>query len=187
MLLAISTTKARVGLRAHASNGSTDGRADTRTGTSLDSRVGAEHANTRAKLGSTERDHMLADMACNQLTVLRVGVSQDVLNEVVAVLVAGDVDQWDARTIETTFTDTIKIAAEEIGTANLETFLDDLGSKLVHAVLRCIADDMVNGSAAIGWGTMLADVLDAPVAELAMGDDVDASKDLFDARALDCC
>lgn len=31
---------------------------------------------------------------------------------------------------------------------------------------------------------MFADVLDAPVAELAVGDDIDAGKDLVDARTL---
>lgn len=43
---------------------------------------------------------------------------------------------------------------------------------------------MINGAAAVGRGSMLADVLDAPVAELTVGDDIDASKDFVDARTL---
>jgi hypothetical protein len=43
---------------------------------------------------------------------------------------------------------------------------------------------MVNGTAAIGRGTMLADVLNAPVAELAMSNDIDTSENFVDARTL---
>lgn len=43
---------------------------------------------------------------------------------------------------------------------------------------------MVDGTAAVGRRAMLADMLDAPVAELAMGDNVDVGKDLFNARTL---
>jgi hypothetical protein len=46
---------------------------------------------------------------------------------------------------------------------------------------------MVDSSAAISWGTVLADVLDAPVAKLAMSNDVDACQDLLNARALEIC
>lgn len=153
----------------------------------MNSRVGAEHANTRAELGPTERDHVLANVAGNKLTMLRVGVSQDVLNEVVAILVTGDIDQWNAWAIKTAFADTIKIAAEEVGTTNLEALLNNLGGELIHAVLRGISDDMVNGSAAISWGAVLADMLDAPIAELTMSNDINAGKDLFDAWALSSC
>ena len=153
----------------------------------MDGRVGAEHANSRAKLGSTERDHVLSDVLSDNLTMLWVGVGENVLDEIVAVLVAGDVDQWNARTIETTLTDTIKVATEKVDAANFEALLNDLGSKLVHAILRGVADDMVNGSATISWGTMLADVLDAPVAKLPMSNDINACQDLLNARALNMC
>jgi len=174
-------------LRTHTRIGKTDCRTDTRARTSLDSRVGAEHANSRAKLGSTERDHVLADVRSNSLTMLWIGVRQDVLDEIIAVLIAGDVNQGNARTIKTTFTDTIEVAAEEVNTTNLEALLNNLGSKLIHAILRSIANDMVNSSAAISWSTMLADVLNAPVAKLTVGDDVNALKNLLNARALSDC
>jgi len=44
---------------------------------------------------------------------------------------------------------------------------------------------MVNGSTTISWSTVLANVLNAPIAKLAMGDNVNASKDLLNAGALE--
>jgi len=43
---------------------------------------------------------------------------------------------------------------------------------------------MINSAATISWGTMLADVLNAPIAELTMSNNVDTGKDLLNARAL---
>lgn len=43
---------------------------------------------------------------------------------------------------------------------------------------------MVDGAAAVSRGAMLADVLNAPVAELAMGDNVNVGEDLLNAGAL---
>lgn len=43
---------------------------------------------------------------------------------------------------------------------------------------------MVNRTAAVSRSTMLADVLNAPIAELTMRDDVDAGEDFIDTRAL---
>ena len=127
---------------------------------------------------------MLADVLSNDLTVLRVGVSQNVLNEIVAVLVTRNVDQWDSGTIVTAFANTIEVTTEKINTTNFETLLNNLGSKLIHAVLRGIADNMINCTAAISRSSMLTDVLNAPVAELAVSNDVNTSKNLLDARAL---
>ena len=94
------------------------------------------------------------------------------------------VNERDTRTISTTFTYTIKEALQEVRTTNLQTFLDDLGCKLVHAILCGIAEHVVYGTATISRKAMLADVLDAPVAELAMRDNVDAVEDLVDAGTL---
>lgn len=43
---------------------------------------------------------------------------------------------------------------------------------------------MVDGTAAIGRGTLLADVLDAPVTELTVSDDIDTSENFIDAGTL---
>ena len=127
---------------------------------------------------------MLADVAGNNFSVLWVGVGQDVLDQVVTVLIAGNVDERNAWTIWATLADAIQVAAEELHSTNLETLLNHLGSELIHAVLGCIPDDMVDGAAAVSWSTMLADVLDAPVSELTVGDDVDAAKDFLNAWTL---
>jgi len=84
-----------------------------------------------------------------------------------------------------TLADTIEITTQKINSTYLKTLLDNLRGKLVHAVLGCITDDMVNGSTTISWSTVLANVLNAPIAKLAMGDNVNASKDLLNAGALE--
>lgn len=127
---------------------------------------------------------MLANMGRDNLPVLWVGVGQDVLDEVVAVLVTSDIDERDPRTIDPALTDSVQIAAEELGATNLETLLHHLGCKLVHAILGGIADDMINGSASVSGGPMLADMLDTPVSELSVGDNIDVCKDLLDAGTL---
>lgn len=43
---------------------------------------------------------------------------------------------------------------------------------------------MVNGSASILRRSVLADVLNAPVTELSMSNDINAGKDFIDARTL---
>jgi len=127
---------------------------------------------------------VLADVSSHNLAMLRAGVGKDPLNEVVAVLVAGNVNQGDARAVHATLTHTIEVATQKLRTPNLETLLDNLGSKLVHAVLSGVADDVVDSTAAISRGTVLANVLNAPVAKLAVGHDVDVGEDLLNAGAL---
>jgi hypothetical protein len=61
-----------------------------RSRTRSKSRVAAKHCNTRAVLGSAKRDHVLADMAADNLTVLGAAVGQDVLDEIVSELIAGN-------------------------------------------------------------------------------------------------
>lgn len=168
---------------AHSTTHSANGRAAW-SWTSGEGWVGAKHADTRTELGATERNHVLADVGSDNLPVLWVGVGQDVLNQVVSVLVARNVDEWNAWAIWAAFTNTVEVAGEKLNTSNLEAFLDDLGSELIHAVLGSVSDDMVDGAAAISWSSVLADVLDAPVSELAVSDDVDASKDFLDTWAL---
>lgn len=94
------------------------------------------------------------------------------------------IDQGHARAIRAAFADSLKVTVKELAAANLEALLDNLRSVLIHTVLGGKAEDMVNGTATISWGAMLADVLDAPVAELTMGDDINASKHLIDAGTL---
>jgi DNA-binding transcriptional regulator YdaS (Cro superfamily) len=159
-------------------------RASARSGASGDGMVGAQHADTGAELGSTKRDHVLADVGRHDLAVLRVGMSEDVLNQVVAVLITGNVDERDARAINTALTDAVQVTAEKLRPTNLEALFNDLGGKLIHAVLSSKADDVINGAAAVGWSAVLADVLDAPIAKLAVSHDVDIGENLLNAGAL---
>lgn len=128
---------------------------------------------------------MLSDVCSYHLTMLSRGVSQDPLNQVVAILVAGNVDQRDPRAIHAALTDSVKVAGQELGSSNLQALLNHLGGILVHAVFSRVANDVVDGSASIGRRAMLADVLNAPVSELSMSNDINVGKNLFDARALE--
>ena len=62
---------------------------------------------------------MLSNVLSNDFPMLRVGMGENVLDEVVAVLVTRDIDQRNTWTVETTLTDTIKIATEKVNPTNL--------------------------------------------------------------------
>ena len=64
--------------------------------------VGAEHADTRTELASTQRDHVLSDVGSDILAVLRRGVVEDPLDEIVTVLITRDINQRDAGAVATT-------------------------------------------------------------------------------------
>lgn len=127
---------------------------------------------------------MFTNMGGNDLTMLSSAVCQDVLDEIITELVSSNVDKWHTGTIGTALTDALKITVEKFVASDLEALFDNLGSILVHAVLGCKAEDMINSTATISWSTMFANVLDAPVSELAVRNDVDASENFIDARTL---
>lgn len=54
--------------------------------------VAAEHGDARSELGTSKGDHVLADVVGNLLTLMVMRVHENPLNEVVAVLVARNVD-----------------------------------------------------------------------------------------------
>ena len=145
---------------------------------------------------------MLADVGRDKLTVVTAAVGEDILDKVVAKLVSSNclqvnerstqgrlglgltINQWHAGTIGAALTDPLQVAVQELATANLEALLDDLGSILINAVVGGEAKNVVDGSGTISRGAVLANVLDAPIAKLAMGNDVDAREDLVDTGAL---
>lgn len=144
---------------------------------------------------------MLANLAADNLAVLSATVGQNVLDEVVSKLITSNyeevsnrtlqthalqltIDQRHTRTIRATFANTLQVPVQEVGVANLEALLNDFRRVLIHAVLSCEAEDVVDGAAAIGGSTMLTNVLNAPVTELASSNDIDACKNLIDARTL---
>ena len=146
--------------------------------------VAAEHGNTRAELGTTQGDHMLADVAGNLLALVVMSVHEDPLDEIVAVLVASDVDERDAWTIWVGGTNDTKVAVKELNTANLEALLNDFGSELVDAVAVGVGEDVVDDATLVWRRAMLTQVLYAPITELAVSNEVNASDDFFDGGAL---
>lgn len=109
---------------------------------------------------------------------------QDILDQIIAILITGDVDQRNARTIMATFANSIKVTTKKVNSTNLKTLLDNLRRELIHAIFRSISDNMVNCSATISWCSMFADMLNTPIAKLTMGNDVDTSEDFLNARTL---
>lgn len=94
------------------------------------------------------------------------------------------VNQWDARTVGTSFAYTLEVTLHKLRTANFETLLDDLGCKLVHAILGGIAKNVVDRTASILRRSVFADMLNAPVSELAMSNNINACEDFIDTRPL---
>lgn len=127
---------------------------------------------------------MLAHLRSNNFLVLGTGIHEDPLHKIIAELVASDVDEWHTWTIGAAFANAIEVTIEEGVAANLEAFLDDLRSVLINAVLSCEVEDMVDGAAAVGRSSMLTDVLNAPVSELTMSDDIYACENFVDGGTL---
>ena len=146
--------------------------------------VGAKHADSGSKFGATQRDHVLSNMSSDNVPMLRAGVGQDVLNQVVSVLVTGDVNERNARPVGTTFADPIQVSTKELRSANLQALLDNLRRELVRAVLGGVSNNVVDGTAAVGRSAVFADVLDAPVSKLPVGNNVYVRKDFLDAGSL---
>jgi uncharacterized protein YunC (DUF1805 family) len=99
-------------------------------------------------------------------------------------LITLTVDNGQARTVRTDFADTLKVALQKLVATNLEALLNNLGSILIGAVLSSEAQDMINSSVAITGSAMLTYMLDAPVSELTVGDNIDAQQDLVNTRTL---
>lgn len=93
---------------------------------------------------------MLADVDSDLLTLMVVGVHQDPLNQVITVLVAGDVDEWDSRTIWMCRRNDAEVALQELDATDLQALLDHFRSELVDAVAVCVAKNMVNDSPLVG-------------------------------------
>ena len=127
---------------------------------------------------------MLADVNCNLLTLVRMSIHQDPLDEVVAVLVASDVDKRNSGTVCTSSGNDTEVAIQELVTADLETLLNNFGCELIDAVVVRVGQDVVDDTTLVGRRAVLAEVLDTPIAELTMSDEVDIVDHLLDSRAL---
>jgi hypothetical protein len=119
--------------------------------------------------------------------MLRIGMCQDILDEIIAVLITGNINQRDAWSVETPFTDTVEIATEEVNSTNFETLFNNLGGKLIHTILGSIANNVINCPATIGRSAVLAYMLNAPITKLSMSNDINACENFFNTWALEEC
>ena len=178
--LAVATVATSADVRRVAGKLHTRGR----SGPSSQGRVAAEHGHAGAVLGAAEGDHVLADVRGYKISVMGAAIRQDVLDQVVAKLITSNINQRHTGTVGAALAYALEVAVEELAATNLEALLNHLGSILIHAVFGSKAEDVVDGSVAVRSGPVLADVLDAPIAELAVRDDINACKDFIDAGPL---
>lgn len=94
------------------------------------------------------------------------------------------VNQRHAWTVRASFANTVEVTVKKLVATNLQALLDNLGSELVHAVLCRETEHVVDGTSTVRRVAVLADVLDAPIAELAVSDDIDAGENFVDAGTL---
>lgn len=127
---------------------------------------------------------MLADVVGNLLTLVVMGVHENPLDEVIAVLVASNIDERNAWTIWVSRGNDPKVAIKKLDATDLEALLNDLGSKLIDAVAVGVDKDMIDDTTFVGRRAMLAEMLDAPITKLAMSNEVNADDHFFDSRTL---
>ena len=127
---------------------------------------------------------MLSNVCGDLLTLMVVRVHENPLDQIVPVLIASNIDQWNSRTIWVCGCDNTKVPIKKLRTTNLQALLHDLGRKLIDAVAVGIGKDVVDDSALVWGRTMFAKMLNAPISELTMSDKIDACGDFFDCRTL---
>jgi hypothetical protein len=127
---------------------------------------------------------VLANMDSNLLALMNVSIHQNPLNEIVAVLISSNIDERNARTIRPSSSDDSKIAIQEVQSANLEALLNNLGGKLIDAVVIRVGQDVVNDATLVRGRAVLTEVLDTPVSELAVSDEINVGDYFLDSRAL---
>ena len=76
--------------------------------------VGAKHTDARSEFGTPERHHVLPDVGSHHLTMLRRRIIENPLNKIVAILVAGNIDQRNPGAIATSLADTVEIATQKV-------------------------------------------------------------------------
>lgn len=127
---------------------------------------------------------MLSNVGRHHLAVLRCSVVKNPLHKIIAILVTRNVNQRNSSPVQAAFTDPVQISTQELAVPNLQTFLHHLGSKLISAVLSGVTNDVINSPATVWRCAMFADVLDTPVSELSMRNDIDVGEDFLNAGAL---
>jgi hypothetical protein len=94
------------------------------------------------------------------------------------------VNQWHPGSISAARAYTVEVPVQELGPADFQTFLNNFRGKLIHAVIHGMVKDMLNRTTLVVRSTMLANVLDAPVTELAMRKEINLCQNFFNRRSL---
>lgn len=77
---------------------------------------------------------MLSDVRRHHFSVLWRCIVQNPLDQVIAVLVAGNINQGNSSSVTTPFTNTVQVAAEEVRASNFEALFHNLGRELVRRI-----------------------------------------------------
>lgn len=99
---------------------------------------------------------MFADVDGDLFSLVMMSIHQNPLNQIVAVLVSRDVNEWYTRTIRMSGGDNSEISLQEFNSANLQTFFDNLRGELIYAVAVGIGKNVVNDTTLVRRRTMLA-------------------------------
>lgn len=126
---------------------------------------------------------MLSYVDGNLLSLLLVGIHKNPLNEIVAVLIASNIDERNSWSLGMSCGNHIQIPIEKLNSANLEAFLDHLRGILVDAVAVSIDEDVVNDTSFVRWSTVLTEMLDAPVAKLSVSNEINVGNDFLNGRS----
>ena len=76
--------------------------------------VGTKHADAGSKLGASEGHHVLPNVCGHSLSVLWIGVVEYPLDQIIAILIAGNINERDTGTVSSTLADTVQIPAKEL-------------------------------------------------------------------------
>lgn len=127
---------------------------------------------------------MLSDMDGNLLSLLLMGIHENPLDEVVSILITSNVNQRNSWSVRVRCGNYVEVSVKELNATNLETFLNNLGSILINAIAVGVDKNVVNDTSFVRRSTMFTQVLDAPVAELTVSNEVDVGDDFFDRGSL---
>lgn len=94
------------------------------------------------------------------------------------------INQGHPGPVSSTRANSREIAIQEFWASYLQAFLDDFGGKLIHTVIYCPMEDMLGGATLVMGSTVLADVLDTPVAKLTVSEYIDLRYNFFDCWSL---
>lgn len=94
------------------------------------------------------------------------------------------VDECHARAFRLSFANDGQVLAKELVAFDLKALLDYLRRVLIDTVVHRTMKDMIDSTTHIIWCAMLADVLNTPIAELAMSNEINVAQHLFNALTL---